>query len=87
MVDRPLRGRRGAAERGYEIPFRLLEPLSRRECQMLELLALGLSNQAIADRSFVSVNTVKYHLKNLYSKLAVESRFEAVCSARRMGLV
>ncbi len=60
--------------------------LSQKEQRILKLLAQGLSNSDIAERSFVSVNTVKTHLKNIYAKLGVESRLQAVDAARRLGL-
>ncbi len=52
------------------------EPLSDREVDVLKLLEEGLSNQLIAERLFVSENTVKTHLKNLYLKTGVSTRSE-----------
>lgn len=65
----------------------LLEPLSDREQEILRLLAGGASNREIATRLFVSENTVKFHLKNVYAKLAVSTRLQAINVARRLGLV
>jgi LuxR family maltose regulon positive regulatory protein len=63
------------------------EPLSARELDVLELAARGLSNQAIADKLFVSVGTVKTHMHNILSKFAVRNRTEAVHRARALGLI
>jgi LuxR family maltose regulon positive regulatory protein len=65
----------------------LLEPLSDREQQLLVFLANGVSNREIANRLFVSENTIKFHLKNIYSKLAVSTRLQAINAARQLGLV
>lgn len=65
----------------------LIEPLSGREQEVLDLLARGLSNQAIAKRLFVSVGTVKTHVHNLLGKFQVSNRTEAVHRARRLGLL
>ena len=63
------------------------EPLSKRECEVLELVATGATNRQIADVLVVSVNTVKVHLRNIFTKLDVESRTEATLIAIREGLV
>jgi len=65
----------------------LLEPLSEREQQILVFLANGVSNRDMAARLFVTENTVKFHLKNIYAKLAVSSRLQAIHTARQLGLV
>ncbi len=65
----------------------LLEPLSDREQQILVFLANGVSNREVAARLFVSENTVKFHLKNIYAKLAVSSRMQAINAARQLGIV
>ncbi len=67
--------------------FEPLEALSRRETEMLVFLANGVSNKEMARRLFVSENTVKFHLKNIYSKLGVVSRVQAINAARQMGLI
>ena len=64
-----------------------LEPLSRREHEILALLAEGLPNRALARRLFVSENTVQFHLKAIYGKLGASNRAEAVARARRAGLI
>lgn len=63
------------------------EPLSERELDVLRLIAGGLSNQAIADHLTISLNTVLYHTKNIYGKLAVQRRTQAVQRARELGLL
>lgn len=62
-------------------------PLSPREQQVLELIARGFSYAEIARLQAVSVHTVQTHIKNLYRKLAVNSRSEAVFEAGQMGLL
>jgi DNA-binding CsgD family transcriptional regulator len=61
--------------------------LSKREIEVLELMAQGLSNQEIADKMFVSLNTIKTHTSNLFSKLDVKRRTAAVEEGRKRGLV
>lgn len=65
----------------------LIEPLSATECALLQLIAAGLSNQAIADAQHVSLNTVKWHLKNIYGKLDVRSRTAAIARAHDRGVL
>ena len=62
-------------------------PLTPREMQLLELLELGLSNQLIADRIYVSLPTVKWHLYNLFAKLQVKTRAAALSRARALNLL
>lgn len=61
--------------------------ISERELEVLQLLEQGLSNQKIADKIFVSANTVKTHLRHLYEKLDVGNRTEAVRKARELRLI
>jgi LuxR family maltose regulon positive regulatory protein len=61
-------------------------PLSRQERQVLKLMAAGCSNLEIAGELGISENTVKYHSKNIYSKLDVKNRQNAINKARDMGL-
>ena len=63
------------------------EALSSREVEVLRLLAAGLSNQEIADRLVLSEGTVKTHTHNLYGKLGVQSRTQAVARAHELHLV
>jgi DNA-binding NarL/FixJ family response regulator len=62
-------------------------PLSPREQEVLELIARGFSYAEIAKLRHVSVHTVQTHIKNLYAKLAVHNKTEAVYEATRMGLL
>ena len=64
----------------------LVEPLSGRELEVLNLIAEGLSNDAIARKLFLSTGTVKVHLKHIYSKLDVNSRTQAVARLRELNL-
>jgi LuxR family maltose regulon positive regulatory protein len=65
----------------------LVEPLSERELEVAALLADGLTYQEIARALFISLNTVKTHLKNVYGKLGVHGRQEAVAKARALDLL
>jgi len=65
----------------------LLDPLSERELEVLRLIASGASNQAIADQLVVTVNTVKRHVSNVFAKLAVANRTQAMARARELNLV
>jgi len=64
-----------------------LDALTFREAEVLEALALGLSNRAIAERLGVSIHTVKFHVNAILAKLGVDSRAGAVAKALRHGLV
>ncbi|MEY4580492.1 MAG: hypothetical protein RL701_5195, partial [Pseudomonadota bacterium] len=64
-----------------------IDALTQREHEVLEALALGLSNRAIAERLDVSVHTVKFHVNGILAKLAVDTRAGAVAKALRTGLV
>ena len=61
--------------------------LSRRELEVLTLVAQGLNNRAIAEALFISENTVKNHVRNIHEKLQVHSRMEAVVRAVRDGVL
>ena len=61
--------------------------LSARESQIVQLVAQGLSNRAIAKELFVTEATVKSHLVHAFSKLGVDSRTAAVAAARERGLI
>jgi LuxR family maltose regulon positive regulatory protein len=75
------------SSRPAEIPIGLVEPLSEREIEVLKLVAAGLSNQEIAVRLYLSLRTIKFHTGNIYGKLGVKSRIEAVSKARSLGLL
>lgn len=61
--------------------------ISARELEVLELMAQGLSNRQIADRLFVSVNTIKTHAASLFLKLEAERRTQAIEKAKRLSLI
>lgn len=61
--------------------------LSKRELEVLQLMAEGLSNQEIADRIFVSLNTIKTHSSKVFEKLDVKRRTQAVEKAKRLKLI
>jgi len=61
--------------------------LSKRELEVLQLMAQGLSNQEIAERLFVSLSTVKTHSTNLFEKLDVKRRTQAIEKAKRLSLI
>ena len=65
----------------------MVEPLSERELQVLRLMDSELSSPEIADELIIAVSTVRSHIKNIYSKLGVHSRYEAVEKARQMSLI
>jgi DNA-binding CsgD family transcriptional regulator len=60
--------------------------LSTRELEVLQLMGEGLTNQEIATRLFVSLNTIKTHAANIYAKLDVRSRTQAIAKARLPGI-
>jgi LuxR family maltose regulon positive regulatory protein len=68
-------------------PAVLAEPLSERELEVLQLLNTHLSSTEIAEQLCISANTVRYHIKNIYGKLDVHSRSDAVQRARELGLL
>lgn len=61
--------------------------LSKRELEVLELLSQGLSNQEIADKLFVSLNTSKTHISKIYQKMNVKRRTQAIQKARDYALI
>ena len=65
----------------------LMDPMSDRELEVLHLIVAGLSNREIAEKLFISLNTVKTHTKNISSKLNVNSRTKAVVRAKELGLL
>jgi LuxR family maltose regulon positive regulatory protein len=69
------------------VPQALVEPLSDRELQVLRLLATHLTGAEIGKELYISVNTVRFHLKNIYAKLSVHSRSDAVERARELGVL
>lgn len=65
----------------------LIEPLSRRELEVLQLIAQGLSNREISERLFLALDTVKGHNQKIFAKLQVQRRTEAIARARELGLL
>jgi DNA-binding CsgD family transcriptional regulator len=87
-----------AAQAVPSAPYEALQPaaleealrrigISRRELEVLQLIAEGRSNQEIADRLFISLPTVKSHSSSLFGKLDVRRRTEAVHKAKSLGLI
>jgi LuxR family transcriptional regulator, maltose regulon positive regulatory protein len=79
----------GGAETAHPVEKmeRLAGAVSEREIEVLGHLAAGTTNREIADKLFVSLDTVKTHLKHVYNKLGVHSRTQAVARARELGLI
>jgi LuxR family maltose regulon positive regulatory protein len=71
----------------HSSPSTLVEPLSERELEVLRWIAAGLSNPQIAEQLYISINTVRFHTKNIYGKLGVNSRTQAVSRARELALL
>ena len=65
----------------------IIEPLSERELEVLRLLAADLSSPEIAQQLYLAVNTVRSHVKSIYGKLDVHSRYEAIVRARELRLL
>lgn len=61
--------------------------ISKRELEVLELISKGYSNQEIAEELFISLNTVKTHISNLYLKLEVSNRTKAIAKAKEIRLL
>jgi LuxR family maltose regulon positive regulatory protein len=70
-----------------ESSSRSLDSLSEREREVLQLMAEGLSNQEIAGRLIISITTVKTHVGNIFNKLGVNSRTQAIARAEGLGLL
>jgi LuxR family maltose regulon positive regulatory protein len=72
---------------GAIAPPPLVEPLSKRELEVLQLIVAGMSNREIAEKLFIGEGTVKTHINNIYSKLDVQSRTQAIARARELKLL
>jgi LuxR family maltose regulon positive regulatory protein len=77
----------GAAARPQAPAQLLAEPLSQRELEVLQLIEAGCSNQEIAARLFISIATVKRHISNIYAKLDVQNRTQAISIGRELNLL
>ena len=66
---------------------KIVEPLSPRELEVLHLIALGKTNQEIAEQLIVAAGTVKAHAASIYRKLEAANRTEAVSRARQLGIL
>jgi LuxR family maltose regulon positive regulatory protein len=64
-----------------------VEPLTKRELEVMQLIATGATNAEIAQELYIAVGTVKNHAKNIYGKLGVHSRSQAIARARGLGLI
>jgi LuxR family maltose regulon positive regulatory protein len=76
-----------AAAEAATAPSPLVEPLSDRELEVLVLIAEGLANREIAEQLYISLSTVKSHAANIYGKLGVHKRTEAVARAHAWGIL
>jgi LuxR family maltose regulon positive regulatory protein len=65
----------------------LTEPLTRRELEILQLIERGFSNREIAETLDIAITTAKKHAANIYGKLGVKRRTQAVAMARDLGLL
>ena len=84
LVEGLLRFQRTGESSGEES---LIEPLTAREKEVLQLMAQGLANKQIALALAISEHTVKFHLSSLYAKLGISSRTEAVRRGIELGLI
>ncbi len=89
--DRGTEGKEEESEKGKKVAATpqgdLVEELSPREMEVLNLISQGLSNDAIAKELFLSLGTVKWHTTNIYGKLGVRGRTQAVALARKLNMI
>ena len=76
-----------AGDRNVRFQPAVITSLSDRECEVLRLIADGLSNAEIAQQLYLSVGTVKVHTRHIYDKLDVSSRIQAVAAAQHLGIL
>ena len=65
----------------------LIDPLTDRELDVLRLMAGGLKYKEIASKLFISLNTVRFHVKTIYGKLSVNNRTQAIERARQLQIL
>jgi len=82
----PMTEREKSAPTKLQVPD-LIEPLSEREIEVLQLIAEGLTNPEIAARLFLSLHTIKTHTRNIYGKLGVNNRTQAVARGKSVGVL
>jgi LuxR family maltose regulon positive regulatory protein len=80
-------GEQTALSKSQAPGFDLIEPLSEREIEVLQLISEGLTNPEIASRLFLALNTVKVHTRNINGKLGVHNRTLAVTKGRALGIL
>ena len=78
---------KNSGEKAKMMSSTLIEPLSERELEMLHMISEGLSNQEISDRLYLALSTIKGYNQNLFGKLQVKSRTEAIKRARELGIL
>jgi LuxR family maltose regulon positive regulatory protein len=83
----PVNQKAGSVSNPQAKPDGLIEALTSRELEVLQLIAAGNSNQTIAEKLVITVSAVKKHTGNLFGKLNVNSRTQAVARARELGLL
>lgn len=86
VVEKPVYIERNGGFTRNEQALAMLN-LSRRELDVLELMAQGLTNQEIAGRLFVSLNTIKTHSMNLFEKMDVSRRTQAIAKGRQLSII
>jgi RNA polymerase sigma factor (sigma-70 family) len=76
-----------ASEAGGETSLLLVDSITARERDVLRLVGKGMSNKEIAENLGMTINTVKSHVKNIYEKLQVNRRVQAVAKAKKLGIL
>lgn len=74
-------------ESSKQLPSEMISPLTKRELEVLQLLALGLSNKEIAEKLFLTEGTTRIHLHRIYSKLNTSNRIQAIQKAKQLHLL